>query len=50
MAVALLKDIKSIEQIAEQKELEAQQEAREIIAAARNNASALLEEKDKVLN
>jgi V/A-type H+-transporting ATPase subunit G/H len=47
MAVALLKDIKSIEKIAEQKELEAQHEARDIIAAARNNASALLEEKHK---
>lgn len=47
MAVALLKEIKSTEEIAEQKELEAQQQAREIIATARKDASALLEEKHK---
>ncbi|NLM11396.1 MAG: hypothetical protein GX213_11590 [Clostridiaceae bacterium] len=47
MAISLLKEIISVEQIAEQKELETQQKAREIIASAKKEASALLVEKEK---
>ena len=47
MAISLLKDIVSVEKAAEQKELEAQQKARDIIASAKKEASALLSEKEK---
>lgn len=47
MAISLLKEIISVEQKAEQKELETYQKAREIIASAKKEASALLEEKEK---
>lgn len=47
MAIALLKEIMSVEETAEQKELEAQQKAREMIAAAKKEASDLMAEKEK---
>lgn len=47
MAISLLKEILSVEQIADQKEQETQRKAREIVASARKEASALLEEKEK---
>ncbi|NLX76785.1 MAG: hypothetical protein GXZ01_05335 [Clostridiaceae bacterium] len=47
MAISLLKDIISVEQMVEKKEQETLAKAREIIASAKKEASALLAEKEK---
>jgi len=48
MALALLKEISAIEQQAEQIEAEAQQKARDMIAAAKRDAAAALQKAEEI--
>lgn len=47
MALALLKEISTVEEQAEQLEAEAQQKAREIVAAAKKDAAAALQKAEE---